>query len=95
MHYTVTLTRPAWRDTLSHLPAPRLRQAGPMGEGRGEGPVWRIQPIRQGIQAPTSSARPHACYFAHGPFGFALPGRTSFSAATCPRSTMLNVRFSS
>jgi len=33
MHYTVTLTRPP--GTLSHLPAPRLRQAGRMGEGRG------------------------------------------------------------
>lgn len=39
MHYTVTLTRPP--GTLSHLPAPRLRQAGRMGEGRGEGSVFK------------------------------------------------------
>lgn len=37
MHYTVTLTRsPA---TLSHLPVPRLPQAGRMVEGRGAGSV--------------------------------------------------------
>jgi len=57
MHSTVTLTRPAKRDTLSHLPAPtcppkharrrRLRQAGRMGEGWGEGSVQRIPPTRK------------------------------------------------
>ena len=40
MHSIVTLTRPAMRDTLSHLPAPRLRQTGRMGEGGGLAPLW-------------------------------------------------------
>ncbi len=47
MHYTVILTRPASRDTLSHLPAPGLRQAGRMGEGRSEGSAQRIRPTLQ------------------------------------------------
>jgi hypothetical protein len=55
IHNTGTFTRPAERDTLFHLPAPRLRQAGRMGEGRGEGWLSRRLQTRRCVHSPLSA----------------------------------------
>ena len=53
--------------TLSHLPAPRLRQAGRMGEGRGEGPCSVSSSLCTASEVPPREGTRPACSCRPGP----------------------------
>lgn len=96
MRSIATLTCPAERDTLSHLPAPGLRQTGRMGEGRGEGSVSCNQPTRQqtgrGRGAQTSERKQgiHVCEGVRTMNTWAISSDTSVAADSRDRASRLD-----